>query len=261
MLDPILADVARRAAERRRVRDVAGLRREVTPDPARGARFVAALARPGLSVIAECKRRSPSAGALSAETDLAARAAAYARGGADALSVLTEEDHFRGSLADLARVADAGLPRLRKDFVLDEGMVLESAAAGAEAVLLIARCLPGALLADLRALAGELGLAVLLEVHEPGELDRALAVAPDALGVNARDLATFSVDLARVEDVLARVPAEARALKVAESGLREVADLERVAAAGADVVLIGEALMRAADPAALLASWKEALGG
>jgi len=258
-LDPILADVERRAAERRRARSAADLRAEALPDPARRARFVGALSGPGLALIAEHKRRSPSAGALASATDLGARLAAYARGGADALSILTEEDHFGGSLDDLRAAAACGLPRLRKDFVLDEGMVLESLAAGADAVLLIARCLPDPLLGELRALAGELGLAVLLEVHDERELERALAARPDCLGVNARDLATMQVRLETVERLLPL--AAGAALRVAESGIRTAADAARVHAAGADAALVGEVLMRAGDPAALLTAWKESCGG
>ncbi len=258
-LDPILDSVRARAAARRRDQPLDGLRAGLRPDPARGARFRAALAGPELALLAECKRRSPSEGALAGEVDLAPRAAAYAAGGAAALSVLTEEDHFRGRLADLTAVADAGLPRLRKDFLLDEGMVLESLAAGADAVLLLAVCLPDPLLGELRACAAECGLAVLLEVHDEAELERALAVEPDCLGVNARDLRDFRVDLGTVERLLPRVPAGT--LRVAESGLAGPADLRRVRAAGADAALVGTALMRAADPAAELRGWRAALAG
>ncbi len=258
-LRPLVAAVAARAAARRRHQPVAALRRKVRADPGRRRRFLGALGQPGLRVIAECKRRSPVAGLLARNPgeDLLPRARDYARGGAAALSVLTEEDHFLGSLDDLERLTPAGLPRLRKDFLLDEGMVLESALAGCEAVLLLAVCLEDAALAELRVLAGELGLAVLLEVHDETELERALAVAPDCLGVNARDLGSFRVDLGVVERLLPRVPAGL--LRVAESGIRGPAELRRVRAAGADAVLVGEALMRSADPAATLQGWREAV--
>ncbi len=253
-LGPIVHDVARRAAARRAERPLDVLRREVQPQPARRRRFLdALLAGPGPGVIAECKRRSPSAGDLAPGVDLAERAAAYARGGASCLSVLTEEDHFAGSLADL-RAVGTTLPRLRKDFLLDEGMVLESAAAGADAVLLLACVLDDARLAELRVLAGELGLAVLLEVHDEVELDRALAVSPDLLGVNARDLTTFRVDPARAAELLARVPSEVPA--VAESGIRSAADVRRAAAAGARALLVGETLMRAVRPDTVLRGWR-----
>ncbi|MCP3919994.1 MAG: indole-3-glycerol-phosphate synthase [bacterium] len=256
-LDPILESVAARAAQRLGARSAADLRRELEPDPARRARFVGALRTGGLAFIAECKRRSPSVGALSDEVDLLARAKAYARGGAAAMSVLTEQDHFAGSPADLAEVAPAGLPRLRKDFVLDERMVLESVAMGADAILLLAVCLPDPLLGELRALANEVGLAVLLEVHDERELERGLAARPDCLGVNARDLRTFEVDLATVERLLPLVPGDI--VSVAESGVRGLDELARVRAAGADAALVGEALMRAESPERTLAQWREAL--
>jgi indole-3-glycerol phosphate synthase len=259
-LDPILRGVAQRATERRRQRSLADLRAELEPDPARRARFRGALAADGLSIIAECKRCSPSVGQLSTETDLGARAAAYGAGGARVLSILTEQDHFRGSPGDLLAVAGAGLPRLRKDFILDEAMVLESVAMGADAVLLLAVCLPDPLLSELRACAREAGLAVLLEVHSEAELERALVCEPDALGVNARDLTTFVVDLATVERLMPLIPTGPDApAKVAESGIHGPAELLRVARAGADGALIGEALMRAADPAATLRAWREVL--
>lgn len=259
-LAPILAAVARRGAERRARLPLAELERGVTPDPARRARFLAALGAPGLSIVAEHKRRSPAAGGLAgAGPQGAARLVAYGRGGAAALSILTEEDHFGGALGDLAEAAAAGLPRLRKDFLLDEGMVLESLPAGADAVLLIVAALADPVLARLRRLAGELGLAVLVEVHDEPELARALEVEPDVLGVNARDLDTFAVDLAQVERLLPRVPPGL--LRLAESGIENSADLLRVRAAGADGALVGSALMRATDPERLLATWREALDG
>lgn len=254
-LDPILASVQERAAARRAGRSVADLRAEVRPDQARRERFVQALRAPGMQVIAECKRRSPAKGMLRDEVDLSARAQAYAEGGAAALSILTEEDHFKGSLAELQNVAEAGLPRLRKDFVLDEGMVLESVEAGADAILLLAVCLPDPLLSDLRALAAELGLAVLLEVHAPDELERAIAAEPDCLGVNARDLTTFEIDLAHIEEMMPMIPD--RFVRVAESGIRNATDVARVARVGADAVLVGETLMLADDPAATIRSFRE----
>ena len=258
-LDPILEAVRERAAKRRAHQPLESLRRELLPEPARRERFRSALAGEGLAILAECKRRSPSVGALSGELDLAERAAAYAAGGAAALSILTEQDHFDGHPRDLAAVEGAGLPRLRKDFILDEGMVLESVAMGADAILLLAICLPGSQLAELRACAREAGLAVLLEVHDAAELERAAPLEPEALGINARDLRSFEVDLARVIDLLPRVPSGP--LRIAESGLGAVGELRRVAAAGADGALVGEALMRSPDPARTLREWREALGG
>jgi indole-3-glycerol phosphate synthase len=265
-LAPILDSVSERLQQRMRRRDLVELRRQTSPDPIRRKRFVDALipggprcrmdSGCGIAVIAECKRRSPAAGMLLDDRNLGQRAQTYADGGASALSILTEEDHFKGGLVELSNVADAGLPRLRKDFVLNEYMVIESVNAGADAILLLAVCLDDVLLAELRAQALELGLAVLLEVHDEAELDRALAVSPDCLGVNARNLTTFEVDLAHTEAMLPRVPDSM--VRVAESGLRTPADVARVAAAGADAVLIGEALMKADDPASMIRQFREA---
>ncbi len=202
-----------------------------------------------VGVIAEVKRRSPSAGTIHAALDASEHAAAYALGGAVAISVLTDEAHFGGSIGDLTRVAEAvRLPVLRKDFVLDELQLVESRAAGASAVLLIARVVPGDQLAALARAARGLGLATLVEVHSEDDLDRALAAGGDVVGVNARDLASYAVDLGVVERLLPRVPPEVPA--VAESGLNGRADVERVAAAGADLVLVGTAVARRMDPGA-----------
>jgi len=256
-LQPILAAVTERARLRRAARPLAELRRDVELAPERRQAFVDALAAPGLSFIAECKRKAPSTGQLSEEVDLAARIRAYSEGGARALSILTEEDHFQGSLADLGAAPEVALPRIRKDFILDEAMLVEAQLAGASAVLLLACCLDDAQLAELRAQASELGLAVLLEVHDEQELERAVPLAPDALGVNARDLRTFEIDLAVTERLLPQVPVGP--LRVAESGLHDLDDLRRVTAAGADAALVGTALMRSGDPAATLRSWTAAL--
>ena len=171
--------------------------------------------------------------------------------------MLTEQDHFGGHPADLRAVEHVGLPRLRKDFLLDEAMVLESVAMGADAVLLLAVCLPDPLLGELLEVARALGLGVLVEVHDESELERALACGPDCVGVNARDLKTFEVDLARVEQLLPKIPPGV--LRVAESGLRSLPDLLRVASAGAHAALVGETLMRSPDPEATLAQWKAGL--
>jgi len=175
--------------------------------------------------------------------------------------VLTEMDHFAGSLDDLGAAGACGLPRLRKDFLLDEAMVLESALHGADAVLLLPVILDDRSLARLRETARALGLAGLVEVHDERELERALALAPEPelVGVNARDLTTFEVDLATVERLLPRVPDGP--IRVAESGIRGIEDLERVRDAGADAALVGEALVRAEDPESTLRAWKERLRG
>jgi indole-3-glycerol phosphate synthase len=258
-LEPIVRAVRARLAERRAALPLAQLAAQAQPDPTRRSRFLDALGGAELAFIAECKRRSPSAGALADEPDWGARARAYAGGGAAALSVLTEADHFAGALEHLDEAQEAGLPLLRKDFVVDPSMVLEAATHGADAVLLLPCILDDQELADLHACATELGLAALVEVHDEDELERALGLDPDLVGINARDLATFRVDLATVERLLPLVPQDV--VRVAESGIRGLAELRRVRAAGADAVLVGEALMRAGDPEATLRTWREALRG
>jgi len=251
-LGGILREAERRAAVARGRRGE--LEREAARAPA-GADFAAALRAGGsVTVIAEIKRRSPSAGRLAGpDTDVAVLAGALATGGAAALSVLTEELHFGGSLEDLARVAAAvRVPVLRKDFLLDPAQLYEARAAGASAVLLIARVLEPARLDALVRLAAELGMASLVEVHAEAELAAAVAARPAAVGVNARDLDTLAMDPRTVERLLPAVPASAVA--VAESGLATRADVARVAARGADAVLVGSAISGAADPAAALAT-------
>lgn len=270
-LAPVVAAVRRRAEERRKALPVAELERRVAelvrgrdvPSPCE--RFLARFAPDELALICELKRRSPSAGELLAEdahrphARYRALAEGYAAGGAAAFSVLTERDHFDGGLEDLARVADLGVPMLRKDFVLDRAMVLESALHGASAVLLIAALLDDRELAELRAAAREVELAVLLEVHDENELERALPHAPELLGVNARDLRTLVTDLGTVERVLPRIPAGV--VRVAESGLKTAADLRRVRAAGANAVLVGESLVTSGDALGTLRAWRNELHG
>jgi len=199
-----------------------------------------------VGIVAEIKRRSPSQGAIRPDLDPVAHAQAYARGGAVAVSVLTEAAHFGGSLDDLSQVAAAvPLPVLRKDFIIDETQILEARAAGASAVLLIVRVLTPDRLRALAEAAAAQGLGTLVEVHTTAELEAALAVRPTAVGVNARDLATFTVDLGRAEDIIARVPAQIPL--VAESGVEGQGDVERLAAAGADFVLVGTSLARRSD--------------
>ena len=192
--------------------------------------------------MAEHKRKAPSAGILTQEDSVEERCASYARQGASALSILTEQDAFAGDLEHLIRAADAGLPRLRKDFILDSWMVEESAAAGADAILLMAVCLEGSLLVELTEAAHACGLAVLCEVHDASELERALACEADCIGVNARDLRTFDIDLQTTLDLLPQVPEDQ--VRVAESGIRAFAQLLQVRSAGADAVLVGTALMQ-----------------
>jgi indole-3-glycerol phosphate synthase len=222
------------------------LRRACAERSERPRGFRAALARPGLSVIAEHKRRSPSAGAIREDLSLEEVVGAYQRGGAAALSVLTEETRFGGSLSDLraARLVSS-LPILRKDFVVEDYQLYEAAAGGADAVLLIVAALSDAELARLRGLARELGLDALVEVHDAAELERAAALGADLVGINNRDLTTLEVDRRRTFALLAGVPDGA--VVVAESGFSTRAELDELAGAGVDAVLIGEALMRAAD--------------
>lgn len=206
--------------------------------PTRG--FAAALAKPGVRIVAETKRASPSKGLIASAYDPAANVRRYEALGAAACSVLTEERFFLGSLADLraARAATA-LPLLRKDFLFDAYQLFEARAAGADAVLLIAVLLPNTQLADLAAQAHALGLDVLAEAHDAEEVARLVGLGLRVIGVNARDLRTFRTDLAAVRGLIAQIP-EGR-LAVAESAIRSKDDL---AATGARCALIGEALMR-----------------
>jgi indole-3-glycerol phosphate synthase len=231
------------------VRDL--LQREALEGPA-PRDFLGALRAGGaqLGVIAEIKRRSPSKGPLAPDLDAAVIAKSYESGGAACLSVLTDAVYFGGTVEDL-RVARAsvGIPVLRKDFVLDEVQVYETRAVGADAMLLIAAAVTDdVLFADLHALALELELAVLVEAHDEREVERALGVGAQIVGVNARDLDTFSEDLSVGERVVARFPAGV--LAVAESAIRSEEDAARMAAMGFDAVLVGEMLVRSADPRA-----------
>jgi indole-3-glycerol phosphate synthase len=212
-----------------------------------GARpFNEALVRPGLSLIAEFKRRSPSAGRISEESGVAPQVQAYERGGAAALSVLTEEDHFGGSLEDLREArAACDLPILRKDIILDPYQLYEAAASGADAVLLIVRALGDEALARLLDEAEAIDLDCLVEVHNDEELERALAQGAEVLGINNRDLDDGTVDVATTYELMPDVPAGKTV--VAESGISDRAELEELERVGVDAALIGEALMRAPD--------------
>ena len=216
--------------------------------------FAAGLRRPDatVAVIGELKRRSPSKGELAPDLDPAPTAKAYEAGGAAALSVLTDLPYFGGQVADLqAARAATELPVLRKDFTIDEIQIYEARAIGADAVLLICAAIADdALLADLHALATELELGVLVEAHDAAEIDRSLAAGARIVGVNSRDLATFNEDLGVGASLASRIPADV--IAVAESAIRAPADAERMGAAGFDAVLVGEALVRADDPTALV---------
>ena len=216
-----------------------------------------ALRTDGINVIAEFKRRSPSKGIIRPNADLLQIVKSYEAGGAKAISVLTEEDYFSGSLDDLRTVkAMVSLPVLRKDFVFDEYQVYESAAAGADAILLIVAALDDELLLRLRRLAeDELGLDALVEVHTRDEMRRAAACGANLIGVNNRDLRTFEVSLETSLSLAREAPSDA--LLVSESGLRNREDLQRLRTAGFAGFLIGETLMRAEEPQQMLRSLVE----
>ena len=201
-----------------------------------------------VAVVAEFKRRSPSGGDFAPDADPAEVGEGYAAGGASALSVLTDERWFGGRLDDLEAAREAsGLPVLRKDFLVDPIQLTEARAAGADAVLLIARALDDQGLARMLSASGELGLDALVEAHTEEEVDRAVDAGAEIVGVNARDLSSFAVDLALSERLLGRVPDDR--ISVAESGIRGESDVERMAAAGADAVLVGGWLMTAGHEA------------
>lgn len=231
--------------------EVLRARAEAFDAPLRGFRR-ALREGPQPRVIAEVKRRSPSRGEIRPDFDAVGCAKAYADGGAAALSVLTDSRYFGGSLAALEAVRRAvDLPLLRKDFLVDPYQVDQARVAGADAVLLIARALDDGSLAALLGRARALGLDALVEVHEEGEVDRALCAGADLVGINNRDLASFETDLAVSERLAPRL-VEAGVTVVAESGIFRYEDIRRLEAAGAHAVLVGESLMREADVGAAL---------
>lgn len=233
-----------------RARAEAARRDDPPRDFAGALRTAAEAGRP--AVIAEVKKASPSKGVLRADFDPAAIAASYARHGAACLSVLTDRPYFQGDPAYLAQARDAaGLPALRKDFLVDAYQVWQARAWGADAILLIAACLDDAQMADFEALAHELGMAVLVEVHDAAELERALRLRTPLIGVNNRDLRTFEVSLETTLRLLPQLPPER--LLVAESGILARDDVRRLRDAGVPAFLVGEAFMRAPDPGAALA--------
>jgi indole-3-glycerol phosphate synthase len=245
ILDEIVANKRRQVAERMRQIPLYGLRAiaEKMPVP---RDFARALVREDVALIAEIKRVSPSRGTLQARVDPVQRAHAYAAGGASAISVLTDEKYFGGRLDDLASVRPSvGVPVLRKDFIVDVYQVYESRTALADAILLIVRVLSDAQLRDYIALAHALTLNALVEVHDERELDRALTAGARIIGINNRNLADFSIDLATTERIAPRIPPGK--VIVAESGVSTRADVERAARVGAYAILVGEALMRAGD--------------
>ena len=246
ILDEILATKREEVARLQLFRSAVRAQAEDAPPP---LGFESALRKPGeVAVVAEFKRRSPSAGDINPYAQVAGVASVYAAGGAAAISILTDEPYFGGSLDDLRAVRGAvGVPLLRKDFTLDPVQLYEARAAGADAVLLIVRALGDTRLRELLDLSAELGLAAVVEAHDEEEIGRALAAGARIVGVNARDLATFDVDLAGSLRLIEGLPAEVVA--VAESGIRSSEDAAAAGRAGAEAVLVGGWLM-AGDPAA-----------
>jgi indole-3-glycerol phosphate synthase len=247
-LDALVEATRHRLAERKRTRSLAELEREL-PVEGLDRPFAEALSRPGTSVIAEYKRRSPSAGEIRSGASIEEIVRAYERGGAAAVSVLTEQDNFGGSLEDLrAARAVTDLPILRKDFTIDPYQVYEAKVYGADAVLLVVGALSDSELGSLHGIARQLELDAIVEVHDEDELERALEVDADVIGINNRNLVDFSVSLEVTYELLTDVPAGKTV--VSESGITTRADVDELERVGVDAVLVGEALMRAPDPEA-----------
>jgi indole-3-glycerol phosphate synthase len=246
-LTQILAAKRAEVAERKKARPLEATR---APEGRVGS-FAAALAAADLSLIAEIKRASPSKGVLRADLDPREFALLYRAAGARAISVLTDEPFFQGKLADLEAARVAGLPLLRKDFVIDPYQVWETAAAGASAVLLIVAALTDETLDELLAAADQVGLDALVEVHDMVELERALTAGAQIVGINSRNLKTFEVDLDAALVMAQLLPPGV--LSVMESGIHDAVDVMRVRAAGANAMLVGESLVTANDPAKKIA--------
>ncbi|PMC75828.1 MULTISPECIES: indole-3-glycerol phosphate synthase TrpC [unclassified Brachybacterium] len=256
VLDDIIAGVREDLAARRATIDepqIIRLAQEAAP--ALDARAHLAGDGSTMGLIAEVKRSSPSKGALAEIPEPAQLAATYADAGASAISVLTEQRRFRGTLADLDAVRSrVDVPVLRKDFVVEPYQVHEARAHGADLVLLIVAALEDPLLRELFALTRELGMHALVETHTEEELERALALDPAIVGVNARNLKDLTVDLDRAAGLLARIPAGP--LAIGESAVADITDVQSYAAAGADAVLVGEALVTSGDPAAAVRAFR-----
>jgi len=256
LLERIVADKKRRVAAAKRELPLQVLQEKLaTAQPLRP--FAAALSTPGVSLIAEVKRASPSKGDFGLTRSVEALAKCYQAGGARAISVLTEETYFCGSVSDLLAVRQAvDVPVLRKDFIIDIWQLYETRLLPADAVLLIAALLPGEQLAEFLGVCHTLGLAALVETHSAEEVTGALAAGARIIGVNNRDLQTFNVDLTQTERLAGLIPAGT--LLISESGFHTSADVRRAAEAGAQAVLVGEALVRAADPAQMV---RKLIGG
>ncbi len=245
ILDKIIAHKREELVQQKRDKPLATWRAEAE-STALPRDFLAALRAPGVSLIAEVKKASPSKGLLCPDFDPVRLARTYAANGAAAISVLTDERFFQGSLDDLRAVREAvDIPVLRKDFIVDAYQVYEARAAGADAVLLIVAALDDATLHDLYTRIRQLGMAALIEVHNAAELERALSLRPRLIGVNNRDLRTFHVTLDTTAALRPRIPDEV--VLVAESGIHTPEDVARLAVIGVDAMLVGEALVTAGD--------------
>src|SRR5579864_970693 len=258
VLDRIVAATRARVAESKRVADLRALERQAEKHVPRGfRRALASRSQDGIAVIAELKKASPSKGLIRAEFDAAALARELEEAGAAALSVLTDEEFFQGSLENLLRAsASVAIPCLRKDFIVDEFQLLEAQANAADAVLLIVAALSQQELMSLSASARSHSLDVLCEVHDVQELDRALEARCDLIGVNTRDLRTFKVDLETAIALSDHFPGDV--VRVAESGIHSAQDVNLLRSAGYHAFLVGESLMRAERPGAAL---RELMGG
>ncbi|HYB22729.1 MAG TPA: indole-3-glycerol phosphate synthase TrpC [Solirubrobacteraceae bacterium] len=247
VLDRILAQTRAEVERRKRERPLPAVSEPRPKSDDRG--FREALRGDGIGVIAEFKRRSPSAGELREHPQLSEIVQAYERGGAVAASILTEGPNFAGSLEDLRAARRAcALPLLRKDFIVDPYQLHEALAWGADAVLLIVAALTPVMLASLHTAARGLGLDVLVEVHDRAELQHALEIGAETIGINNRDLRDFSVDVSRTETLMGEIPDAV--IVVSESGISDASQLRRLRDCGVQAVLVGELLMRAHDPAA-----------
>jgi indole-3-glycerol phosphate synthase len=256
VLESIIEGVRVDLADRKRVTPILQLQDKIAAiAPALPA--AANLMYRDFSVIAEVKRSSPSKGDLAPISDPKRLANQYAEGGAKMISVLTERRRFSGSLADLVAVrSEVEIPILRKDFMVEQYQIFESRANGADAILLIMAALGDNQVSELNAIALELGMSVLVEVHDEYELDRALNIEPKLIGVNARNLKTLDVDLATCDRLLPLIPPAVVA--IAESGISTLADIERLCNQGARGVLVGESLVKSGDPTETIQEWTEA---
>lgn len=250
VLDRILARKVEEVARRKTATSLAAMRAESDALPGAPRDMLAALRREEVALIAEVKRASPSKGLLANDFAPVMTAATYAFNGAAAVSVLTDADFFMGSLRYLRAVRKAiDLPLLRKDFIIDPFQVYEARAAGADTVLLIVAALADQQLAELQAQTHDCGMSALVEVHNEGEMERALRLGAKLIGINNRDLKTFDVDLGTTARLAGMVDDDV--VLVAESGIRDAADVQTMASFGADAILVGESLVKAPDTVSL----------